>query len=797
MNSTTKQSNLLTSQKCQEHLKYVLLVLIFVTFQQFSLAQNPNPSSSLDAEILNEMSTRNFPGASTIIVKSGEIVWVESYGYADIANSVPVEDTTVFLLASVSKLFAGTAVMQLHESEIIDLDADINNYLPWTVDVPNYANDSITARQLMTHTASINDNWGVMGSYYGYPDPVISLSNCMENYFPTAGSNYNASNNFLNTPPGSTYDYSNMGSALNGYLVEASTGVPFDDYCDNNIFNQLCMANTAWHFSDFNPNQVATPHNFQNGNYNAIDHYGFADYPNGQLRSTVMDIGNYMITFLNGGTFGDNSILSESSVNEMLSLQIPNINSVTGLNWYKTTLYHSGGEAKLWGHSGSEQGASTYLYIDPQNDIGICLLTNGNGDGLYICDDLYDHALNMTVNNSIIPDCIESFEHTRCQEISLPGGWFMFSSFIATENMNVELIMSSLGENLIIVKNNNGDVYLPEYGFNGLGDLIAGQGYQIKTNTSDAIEMCGLQMLPEENPIYLDAGWNTIAYLRESTAPTDLVMESLTNEDNLIIAKNYSGDAYLPSYNFNGIGNLIAGQGYQIKINDTDTLEYLSNNLEYRLSNLEVTQNNLLHFSNAVRTDNNMTIIIEEDAWETPPEMGSEIGVFNKNGILVGSSIYSSPVSVITVWGDDFTTDKIDGLNYMESLQFKIWDQYQESNFEVSKWKKGSDQYVKDEINIAVGINIINNFDQIKLFDTRPNPSRNITDISFFLPEKNTVNISVYNIVGKLVNELTNSEYDAGTHIIKMNVSDLDGGTYFYKMTCDKFSKTKQLVILR
>jgi len=51
--------------------------------------------------------------------------------------------------------------------------------------------------------------------------------------------------------------------------------------------------------------------------------------------------------------------------------------------------------------------------------------------------------------------------------------------------------------------------------------------------------------------------------------------------------------------------------------------------------------------------------------------------------------------------------------------------------------------------------------------------------------------------VGKLVNELTNSEYDAGTHIIKMNVSDLDGGTYFYKMTCDKFSKTKQLVILR
>ena len=93
------------------------------------------------------MGTRHFPGVSTIIVKNGEIVWVESYGYADVDNSVPVEDTTVFLLASVSKLFAGTAAMQLHENGIINLDSDVNNYLPWAVDVPNFTGDSITARQ--------------------------------------------------------------------------------------------------------------------------------------------------------------------------------------------------------------------------------------------------------------------------------------------------------------------------------------------------------------------------------------------------------------------------------------------------------------------------------------------------------------------------------------------------------------------------------------------------------------------------------------------------------------------------
>ena len=79
MNFATKQSNWVTCQKYKGYRKYVLHILIFITFQQFSLAQNPNPSSTLDAEILNEMSSRNFPGASTIIVKNGEIVWVESY----------------------------------------------------------------------------------------------------------------------------------------------------------------------------------------------------------------------------------------------------------------------------------------------------------------------------------------------------------------------------------------------------------------------------------------------------------------------------------------------------------------------------------------------------------------------------------------------------------------------------------------------------------------------------------------------------------------------------------------------
>ena len=376
------------------------------------LAQNPNPSSALDAIIQSEMNTRNFPGVSTVIVKDNQIVWVESYGYADIASATMVEDTTAFLLASVSKLFTGTAAMQLHEAGTLDIDANVNTSLPWSVQIPNFPTSTITMRQLMTHTSSIKDNWAAMSSYYGYPDPTLSLADCMASYFPTTGSNYNATQNFLNSNPGTSYQYSNMASALNGYLAEVNAQQPFDDFCDNSLFDVLCMEHTAWHFSDFSPEQVATPYSFQNGVYSPYNQYGFADYPNGQLRSTALDLGNFMIAFLNGGNLGNNSILSPTSINEMLSFQIPSIDTTQGLNWYRTKLYYGGGEAMLWGHSGGESGANTHLFIDRLNKIGICVLTNGEGDGLYICDALYNHALNMNVNNSIIPDCSTVGDYT-------------------------------------------------------------------------------------------------------------------------------------------------------------------------------------------------------------------------------------------------------------------------------------------------------------------------------------------------------------------------------------------------
>jgi len=369
---------------------------------------NPNPNAALDAYIQSEMTAERLPGVSTVIVKDGKIVWMKSYGFADVGNAVPVRDSTVFLLASISKVFTGTAMMQLHEQGVIDLDDDVNPHLPFTLQIPGFSSTPVTFRHLMTHTSSIQDNYLVMDNYYDNPDPTISLADCMERYFSPSGADYNATANFLANAPGTVYEYSNIATALNGYLVERISGMPFDSFCNANIFDALCMHKTRWHFADFDSAEVARPYQFTGGNYLPYPHYGFADYPDGQLRSNTLDMANFMIAYLNSGTLGTNSILSASSINAMWTPQIAGLDAYQGLNWYQEELYHSSGTTWLWGHNGGEMGASTDMYLDPVNNIGICVLTNGEGDALFICDELYDYALTLNASTGYFPGCIST-----------------------------------------------------------------------------------------------------------------------------------------------------------------------------------------------------------------------------------------------------------------------------------------------------------------------------------------------------------------------------------------------------
>ena len=90
----------------------------------------------------------------------------------------------------------------------------------------------------------------------------------------------------------------------------------------------------------------------------------------------------------------------------MLTLQVPSIENTQGLNWYTEEIYLSGGGViTVWGHNGGEDGVSADMYINPDNNIGIVVLSNGEGDNLYVVDELYDYALSLNTSGIGNPSC--------------------------------------------------------------------------------------------------------------------------------------------------------------------------------------------------------------------------------------------------------------------------------------------------------------------------------------------------------------------------------------------------------
>jgi len=291
-----------------------------------------------------------------------------------------------------------------------------------------------------------------------------------------------------------------------------------------------------------------------------------------------------------------------------------------------------------------------------------------------------------------------------CQTIDIPAGWSMFSTYMMPADMDLASVLAPVIENVIIAKDNGGNAYLVEWSYNGVGELVVGQGYQIKTDAATSLEICGDYAFPEDNSIELSAGWNMIGYLRTEPAAADAVLADINDAGNLTIAKDYAGNAYLPEWSYNGIGDMVPGQGYQLKTIDADVLTMLSNDESYRTSSLEVSNKAVSHFDAVAATDNNMTVVIEDAAWDVLPTEGAEIAAFDKAGNLIGSAVYTSPLTVMAVWGDDVTTVAKDGLALAENVTFKVWSNNLTASFEVANWVEGSASYDANAINVANAI---------------------------------------------------------------------------------------------
>ncbi len=335
---------------------------------------NTRDFSSLENYIQSNMNSEKINGLSAFIIKDNKVLWEKGFGKADVANNKDVTPETGFMLGSVSKAVTGVVLMTLYDQGKFKLDDDINNYLPFKVINPKHPDTPITFKMVLAHASSIyydayNDLDETLIYTYG-GDTNTQLGDFLKDYLTEGGKYYDAAGVYLNDKPGTAFKYSNIGSALCGYLAEVIAGEAFSEYSKKVLFEPLKMTNTGWLLKDVDVNNVAIPYK-EDGT--PIGHYTFIDYPNGQLRSNAKDMSRFMLMMMNNGTYDGAKILESATVELMLKDAGFDSESKFGLSWYYE---EDGNKNSIVGHNGAEQGVQTEFFYNPATKVGIMVTAN-------------------------------------------------------------------------------------------------------------------------------------------------------------------------------------------------------------------------------------------------------------------------------------------------------------------------------------------------------------------------------------------------------------------------------------
>ncbi len=292
-------------------LSFFLIVFLFPFVTHVTTGSSTSDFSGLEAKLNAIKESYNIPTVHVAITRNREVLWTKGIG-----NQVSPE--TVFLIASIQKPFVATAILQLYEQGLVDLDTDISDYLPFEVRHPSYPEEDITLRMLLTHTSGLAsvlyyefywDTEGKFSTYRGEFNPSVltmDLGQFLNESFTPGGANYYSS--VWIHRPGERYSYSNPGFKLLHYLVECVTQESFEDYLQENVFTPLQMVNSGINATNFTSNH-ATPFTRRFGVIEELEIYS-----SWQIRSSATDMAHFLIAHLNKGHYEDQQILQSSSV---------------------------------------------------------------------------------------------------------------------------------------------------------------------------------------------------------------------------------------------------------------------------------------------------------------------------------------------------------------------------------------------------------------------------------------------------------------------------------------------------
>lgn len=304
------------------------------------------------------------PGISLVLVRGGEILWTEGFGFADLSRRVPATPDTVYRAGSLAKPFTAMAVMQLAEQGAVDIDQPLKGYL-----------SEFSIRSRFDTTAEPITIRSILCHHSGLPTDLNKGMWTEESYTQVAEQ---LQEEYAAFPPNLVFSYSNVGYTLLGHLVEKVGGVPYVDYMDTRIFKPWGMKRSGMGPRPSMEGLISK--GYRNGEDREL--LPIRDLPAHALYTSASDLGSFMQMILSGESGASKRILSRESFEEMFEPQNKDVpldfNIVNGLGWFLEEDTIPGG-GPVVRHGGTTLSFSSELVLLPEKGLGVAVLANGDG----------------------------------------------------------------------------------------------------------------------------------------------------------------------------------------------------------------------------------------------------------------------------------------------------------------------------------------------------------------------------------------------------------------------------------
>ena len=338
------------------------------------------------------MRTTPVVGLSVAVVKDNKVIYNHSFGFKDVEKELPLTNESIFRIASISKSFTTTAIMQLVAKKQISLDQDVSELVGFRIRNPKFPNTVITLKMLLSHRSSINDSEG-----YFSLDAIDPAKN------PNWEKSYNS------YEPDKGYMYCNLNYNLAGSILEKLTGIRFDKYIQQQILDPLGLyggynvnaldSNLIAKIYEFNketkgftlsPNAYA-PRTEEINNY-TMGRTTPIFSPTGGMKISANDLAKYMIMHSQLGKYEGGRMIPKKLSQQMQA--IISEEESYGMALENTTQLIAG--KTMIGHTGSAYGLYSILFFEPKEKIGFVVISNG-------CDTKtingFNAVLHQTVNS--------------------------------------------------------------------------------------------------------------------------------------------------------------------------------------------------------------------------------------------------------------------------------------------------------------------------------------------------------------------------------------------------------------